>query len=147
MRLVRILFIAAFLHFLAMVLFPFTGPNGFTFLFASFIGSIVVITALWGLLGPFLVVSKLMSRGAELLISGVVAMTLLFLMPQDSGKSAYRQLVNGQYPSLQTVEIGLTRCGLSLPKQLKKKLNIAREGAAMAKEKLDQADRGNSVVS
>lgn len=114
------LFIIVAVHFLFLVLFPYTGKLGLSFCLIS--------TMIWCGLMMFAHTGIKMLRlfftpvnfVMEILLALAVALMVSTTLPQQDKVSPFNKLMRKRYPDIKTIDDGLSRFGFGLPKSLKK---------------------------
>lgn len=125
-RLMRTLLWVVALHFAAFLCFPDTGSWGLPFTGISLVVCTVAALTSFTFVSPFFLVSTWFGRLYELGVVLIVAFALGLLLPQESGNSPLAQLIDGDYPTRESVDRGLSKLGLT---------GDRREAAAGAAEK------------
>ena len=114
------LFIIVAVHFLFLVFFPYTGKLGLPFCLVSamiWCGLVVFAHAGIKMLRLFFTPVNFV---LEILLALAVALMISTTLPQQDGVSPFDKLMRKRYPDIKTIDVGLSRFGLGLPKSLKK---------------------------
>ncbi len=114
------LFIIVAVHLIFLVCFPYTGKLGLPFCMLSALiwcGLVVFMHTGLNMLRLFFTPFNFIM---EILLALAVALMVSTTMPQQNKISPFDKIMRKRYPDVRTIDAGLSRFGLGLPKSWKK---------------------------